>query len=211
MRFGGDDLVEVREQLLDPRERAGEPVEEARRHVALQAADADVVRRHARAAQHLLQVPAQLARLDPVQERRHGAELEARRAEPGQVIAHARELARERAHPLAAPRDLAAEQLLDRHAEGQVREDRRVVVQPIGVRDRLVPGPALALLLEAAVQVADLHVHLDDLFAVDLEHDLHRAVGRRVRRAHRDDLRLGVQVAFRALRAKRSGGGHAPS
>ena len=52
-------------------------VGEAGRHVALHAADPDVVGRDARAAQRLVEVPDVLARLDAVEERRHRRELEA--------------------------------------------------------------------------------------------------------------------------------------
>ena len=51
-----------------------------------------------------------------------------------------------------------AEQLLDRQRVADVVEHRRDVVQPIGVREDLRLGRVLRLLLEAAVQVADLDV-----------------------------------------------------
>jgi hypothetical protein len=193
--FRSDDLVEVGQQPLDLLQGLLAVGFVAIGQVALHTADAQVVRRDARTAQHLLQVPAQLARLDPVQERRHRAELEAGRAESRQVVAHPRQLAGQHPDPLAAPRHLAAQQFLDCQHVGHVRENCRVVVQPVGVRDRLVPGPALALLLEAAVQVADLHVEIDDRLTVELGHELHGAVRGRVRRPHVHDLVVGVQVA----------------
>ena len=51
-----------------------------------------------------------------------------------------------------------AQQLLDRHRVADVVEHRRDVVQPIGVREDLRLGRVLRLLLEAAVQVAELDV-----------------------------------------------------
>ena len=55
-----------------------------------------------------------------------------------------------------------AEQLLDGHRVADVVEHRRDVVEPIGVREDLRPGGVLRLLLEAAVQVADLDVGAGD-------------------------------------------------
>jgi hypothetical protein len=117
------------------------------------------------------------------------------------VVAEPADLARQHAQPLAALRRLDAEQLLDRHAEREVREDRRVVVEPVGVRDRLVPRSRLALLLEAAVQVADHHVDVDDVLAVELDEELHRAVRGRMRRTHVEQLVLGVEVALEVVLA----------
>ena len=71
---------------------------------------------------------------------------------------------------------------------------RRGVVQPVGVRDAVVPRALLAHLLEAAVQVADLDVDIDDGLAVELEVELDGAVRRRMRRPHLDfhDLALAA-------------------
>jgi hypothetical protein len=54
-------------------------------------------------------------------------------------------------------------------------------------------------LLEAAVQIADLDVEIDDRLAVELDQELHGAVGRRVRRPHVEDLVLGVEVALEVV------------
>ena len=172
--------------------------------VVLHAADSDVVRGDARAAQHLLEVPGQLARLDAVEEGRHRRQLEAGRPAARQVVAHPRELAAQRAQPLAALGQLEPEQLLDREHVAEVGEDRGVVVQPIGVGDRLIPGAALALLLEAAVQVADLDVEVDDVLAVQFDQELHRAMGGRVRRAHVEQLVLDVEVALEVVVEQRA-------
>ena len=92
----------------------------------------------------------------------HRRHLQRGRADAQQVIGNARELAADHPQELAARRRLDAEQLLHRHAVADVAQDRRAVVQPVGVRDGLVVEAALALLLEAAVQVADLDVGVDD-------------------------------------------------
>jgi len=58
---------------------------------------------------------------------------------------------------------------------------RSGAVRPaIGVGEDVVPRPLLAHLLEAAVQVADLDVDVDDRLAVEAEVELHRAVRRGV-------------------------------
>jgi hypothetical protein len=52
--------------------------------------------------------------------------------------------------------------VLDRVAVGEVVDQRRAVVEAVDVRDQVVPGVVLALLLEAAVQVAAVHVGAQD-------------------------------------------------
>ena len=51
-----------------------------------------------------------------------------------------------------------AEQLLDGHRVADVVDHRRDVVEAVGVREHLRVGRVLRFLLEAAVQVAELHV-----------------------------------------------------
>src|SRR5262249_60219004 len=50
----------------------------------------------------------------------------------------------------------------------------------------MVPRSLLAHLLEAAMEVADLHVDVEDRLAVEAEVELDGAVRRRVRRPHLD-------------------------
>ncbi len=201
-RFCVTTFVVISEQGADLRDVRAAHARERRRHVVLHAADAHVVRRDARAAQDLHQIPGEFARLDAEQERRHRRQLEAGGAAACQVIAEPRKLAGHRAQPLAALGCLEVEQLLDREAVADVREDRRVVVEAIGVRDRLVPGAAFAFLLEAAVQVADLDVEIDDRLAVEFDQELDGAVRRRVRRPHVEELMLGVQVPVEVALAR---------
>ena len=70
------------------------------------------------------------------------------------------------------------------------------VVEPVDVRDQVVPGVVLALLLEAAVQVAAVHVGALHLLAVQLGDDLDGAVRGRMRRADVDDDRVVALAAF---------------
>jgi hypothetical protein len=53
------------------------------------------------------------------------------------------------------------------------------------------------VLLEGAVEVADLGVHVDDRLALELEHEAHDAVHGRVRRAHVQHVRL--LTSFRGI------------
>src|SRR3989475_11291570 len=87
---------------------------------------------------------------------------------------------------LAALGDGHARQLLDREREADVVQDGRGVVQAVGVGEAVVPRPLLAQLLEAAVEVADLDLDVDDGLAVEAEVELDGAVRRRVRRPHLD-------------------------
>ena len=108
--------------------------------------------------------------------------------------ADARELAERHAVPLAALGHGDAAQLLDRERVADVVQHRRHVVEPVDVREDLRPRPALAHLLEAAVQIADLHVALHDRLARELEHHAHGAVHRGMRRPHVQVHRLGGKL-----------------
>jgi hypothetical protein len=101
--------------------------------------------------------------------------------------------------------DLAVNrQLLDGLAVGKVVDQRRAVVQPVHVRNQVVPGVRFALLLEAAVQVAAMDVGAHHAFAIQLGNDLHRAVRGRVGRADVDDDRV---FPLRALEDRAHGVG----
>ncbi len=85
---------------------------------------------------------------------------------------------------------------------GQVVLHPGQVVDPVGVGDELVPVLAFADLLGAAVVVADIGLHIDDLFAVELEHAADNAVGAGVLRAEVED-----QGLRRPCRSKKSAAG----
>ena len=95
---------------------------------------------------------------------------------------------------LAALGHLDAEQLLDGQREAHVVEHRRDVVAAIDVGEDLRPGAAFAHLLEAAVQVPDLHVAALDGLARQLEHDADGAVHGRMRRSHVEQHGLGGEL-----------------
>ena len=89
----------------------------------------------------------------------------------------------EDADVLGAARDLDVEQLLEGHDRRPLAEQRADVLERVEVADGLVVVGVLAQLLDAAVEVAEHRVEVDDLLAVELEDDPQHAVGRRVLRA----------------------------
>src|SRR5207244_4880901 len=86
------ELVDVAEERERRRDLFAAKLRESRLQVALQAADADVVGRQARAAKGLVEIVDLFARLDAVEKRRQRRELERARADAGEVIGHARQL-----------------------------------------------------------------------------------------------------------------------
>ena len=120
------------------------------------------------------------------------------------------ELRREDADVLGAARDLDVEQLLEGHDAGPLAEQRADVLERVEVADRLVVVGVLAELLDAAVEVAEDRVEVDDLLAVELEDDPQHAVGRRVLGAHVDEhlavaerVELGLALGPRRVRRDR--------
>ena len=87
----------------------------------------------------------------------------------------------------ARTRHLDVQQLLDGHAVGGLVEGRRQVVGAGDEGDALRPGPVLAGLLDAGVQVADDRPGLHDGLALELEDQPQHAVRRGVLRTHVDD------------------------
>ena len=154
------------------------------------ATDAAEAVRQACAGLFLHQIPDHLARLDHPQKRGESPELHGHRAVTGQMIRHARKLAQNHPVPLTTLGHRDAQHLLARQREAHVVEHRRDVVAAIDVRENLRPGPALAHLLEATVQVTDLHVDVFDDLSAELHHAAHRAVHGRMRRADVEEHRL---------------------
>src|SRR4030065_281349 len=90
------------------------------------------------------------------------------------VVDDPRELRDEHPDVLAPLGDVDPAELLDGHRVSDVVHQGGDVVQPIGVRHHLGPGVALRLLLEAAVQVAELGGELEDRLPVPLPAELER-------------------------------------
>ena len=175
------------DELLVLDQDLGEPREPAVGQVAGEPADAPVRVRHPRAGQRGQVLVHEVADHHEVEERRHRAQLHQPGGHARQVIDEARILGQQRAQVAAARRDLDPHQLLDRFAIGEVVDQRRDVVEAVDVGDEVVPGVRLALLLEAAVQVAGMDVGAQHALAVELGDDLHGPVRGRVRRPDVDD------------------------
>ena len=114
-----------------------------------------------------------------------------------------------RQHPdvLRAPRHLDVEQLLERHDAGPFAEEGADVLEGVEIADRLVVVGVLAQLLDAAVEVAEDRIEVDDLLAVELEHDAQHAVGRGMLRSHVEEhlavaerVELGLALGPRRVR-----------
>jgi hypothetical protein len=116
----------------------------------------------------------------------HAPDIDAEGAEAHQVRRDARHLRGDHADRLAARRHLELREALDRDGVGHVVGERGEVVQPVRVGHELVVGHVLGDLLVAAVQVADHRVGLGHDLAVELQLEAQHAVGRRMRRAHRE-------------------------
>ena len=98
------------------------------------------------------------------------------RAEPEAVACDALELGEHGADVARARRHLQAHQLLDRLAVAKVVARGRHVVDAIGDEDDLLVVALLAELLDAAVQVADHDVGVNDALAIQPQHDTQHAV-----------------------------------
>ena len=85
-------------------------------------------------------------------------------------------------------------------------EQRADVLERVDVADGLVVVGVLAELLDAAVEVAEDRVEVDDLLAVELEDDPQHAVGRRVLRAHVDEHLAVAERVELAPRARSAAG-----
>jgi hypothetical protein len=83
-------------------------------------------------------------------------------------------------------RDLDVEQLLEGQDAGPLAEERADVLERVEIGDRVVVVGVLAQLLDAAMEIAEDRVKVDDDLAVELENDPEHAVGRRVLRPHVD-------------------------
>ena len=158
---------------------------------------------HARARHRLVDVHQLFALLEAEQEHRHGADVEAVRAEPHEVIQDARDLIEHHADVLRTLGRHDAEQALDGEHVGVLVAHHRDVIEPVHVADGLVERLRLGELLGAAVQQPDVRVGLLDDFAIELEHQAQHAVRRRMLRAevHRVVADLGHRGMFGSLRA----------
>ncbi len=165
----------------------------AGRNVERQAADAHRVVGEPRAAELLEEIENQLALAERVEEHRHRADVHRVRAEPQAVAGDPLQLAEDRPDVARAARHLERHQLLDRLAVADVVGGRRDVVHAVGQQDDLRPVAVLAQLLDAAMEIADDDVGVDDLLAVETQHHAQHAVRAGMLRAHVDHELVGVE------------------
>ncbi len=158
------------------------------------AADARVVHHHPRAGELFVEVVDLLAVVVEVPEVGERPEVDQVRPDADAVVDDARHLRRDHAERDAARRWRDAEHLLDRVAPRVRVVDGAHVVEPFGVRDHLLVEAILRLLLEPAVEVADLAARADDRLAVELHLEPERAVRDRMARPDVDDQLVGRDV-----------------
>src|ERR687897_3814294 len=96
------------------------------------------------------------------------------------MVVDPRKLAGDDPNKLTTGRGLHADQLFDRESIADVVDQRRSVVQPVRIRNDLRPSRLLATLVEAAVKVANFHITVENLFAVELEIELDGSMGGRM-------------------------------
>ncbi len=152
------------------------------RQISIHAARTIVGRVHARAGDRLVAIHQIFALAEAIEKHRHGADIEAVRAQPHQMIENARDLVEHHADVLRAQRRLHAQQLFDRHDVGMLVAHHRDVVEPVHVADRLIERLALGELLGAAVQQPDVRVGFLNDLAVHFEHQAQHAVRGRMLR-----------------------------
>ena len=139
------------------------------------------------------------------QDRGQAAEVERHPAHEQGVRQDPVELARQHPDVLGAARHLDVQEVLERHHRRPLAEQRADVLERVHLAVDVVVVRVLAQLLDAAVEVAEDRVEVDDLLAVDLEHDPQHAVRGRVLGPHVDEhLAVAERVELRlALGARR--------
>ena len=148
--------------------------------VAVDAADPEVVEEHPLAGDRGQHLHDLVALDEAVEDRREAAEVEGVEAHRQEVAGDPVQLAGQDPDVLGPARDLDVEELLVGHDRRPLAEERADVLERVHVGDRLVEVGVLAELLDAAMEVAEDRVEVDDRLAVELHHHPQDAVGRRV-------------------------------
>ncbi len=187
-----------------------QPAHELVVEVAVHAADPEVVEEHPLAGQGGQHLDDLVALDEAPQDRGQAAEVEGEPAHEQGVAGDPVQLAREDPDVLGPARDLDVVELLEGDHRRPLAEQRADVLERVHVADRLVVVGVLAQLLDAAVEVAEDRIEVDDLLAVDLEDDPQDAVGRRVLGPHVEE-HLAVAEACRTRPRARSAAGTAGS
>ncbi len=117
------------------------------------------------------------------------------------MIRDPRDLGEDYPDVLRSFRNLYAQQLLNGETPSEVVDDRRDVVQPVGVRHDLVVIHRLTHLLEATVEVPNVDVSVDNLLSRHLRDDPNSTVRRGVRWPKIHHHRVRVKVVPERTRA----------
>ena len=158
--------------------------------VGLHAADGVVSLDQAAAGGLLQDVEHLLAVAETVEEGRQRAHVHAQAGEEEQVRINALQLVHDRADVLHALRHLDAQPLFDAHAEGVAVLRRPEVVETVRQGEGLGIGQLLAHLLDAAVDVAAVHVEFFNDLAFERHAEAQHAVRGRVLGTDVDDVLL---------------------
>ena len=188
-------------RILEQARQAGvEPVGNVRQqlewHILMHAAGPEIGRMHARARCAFEEVEAILANFEQPQVGRHRAHVHHMAAKVQHVIADAREFREEDAQILRAQRHFQVQQLFDRQDIAMLHAERRAIVEPVEIGQRLQIGLVLDQLFGAAVQQADMRVATLDDFAVQLHDEAQNAVRRGVLRTEVDRVILDLGVTI---------------
>ena len=152
------------------------------RQVAVDAPWPIIVGVHAGTRDRLVTVHQIFAFAKAVQEDCHGADVEAVRTQPHQMVEDAGDLIEHHADILRAHRRRDGEQAFDRHHIGVFVAHHGHIVEAVHVADALIERFALGELLGSPMQQTDMRVGAFNDFAIHLKHQAQHPVGRRVLR-----------------------------
>src|SRR5262249_13905302 len=146
------------------------------RKILRNAADAKPVRMHPRAADCFDDFERTLAVVERVEDGRHLSDVLCEGAVPDQMADDSKQLCEHHAYDLCARRHKDTAQLLYGHEVGEIIHHATQVIDAIGVRDIGMPALAFPHFLRAAMVKSYLWYGIDNLFAVELEHDAQHPV-----------------------------------
>ena len=110
------------------------------------------------------------------------------------MVGHPRDFTHNHADVLTAVGHLEVKKLFRRQREPNIINQRRDVVQPVGIRNNVVPGALLAHLLKTTMQIADFDIAVEDLLAIELEPKLNGAVRSGMGGSHLQGHDLGRRI-----------------
>src|SRR6059058_6392832 len=158
-------MIAVVQQFPNRLKRPGNLLGKIRSQVMLDAADARIGDRQTRAGKSFDDPRYHLPRLDHIKADSDRPEFRGRHTAAGQMIVDPQQLAYDHANKLAARRSFHPYQFFHRESVADIIDQRRSVIEPVGIRNHLGPGDLLAALIETAMEIADLHVTVQYLLS----------------------------------------------